>query len=204
MTNDFDIASALQDLEKLSQVEYHASIVSVVDDPDRLRRLAGIMIKRSFATPKPIETQHTLTQASQYWSWDMSKLASPDDPASPEYQLLLDLRDHFSYGEGLAGLESLTGHAESERGLFKIVAGWLHDKIRGQETQSLRQYYGVEESKRSTALLDLADMLANFALTPLYVALFASGGFAIPILLLAAKHGYAAVFDSANVGDAEG
>jgi hypothetical protein len=131
-----------------------------------------------------------------------NELARPDDPASPEYELLLALRDHYQYSSGVLGLEQLASHADSERGLFKIVAGWLDDKLRGKDARSLREYYGAAESKKAEALLDLADLLTNFALTPVYVALFAGGGFVVPLVLLAAKHGYKAVFESDEVGDA--
>jgi hypothetical protein len=199
--NDYDIVGALQELEDLAQAEYDTSIIKVVDDPDRLRRLTGIMIKRPFATATEIGTHETRTNANRYWTWEKSKLAHPDDPSSPEYELLLALRDHYHYGADLAGLEQMAGHADSERGLFKIVAGWLHDKLRGKETASLREYYCAAESRKAEALLDLADMVANFALTPVYVALFAGGGFVVPLVLLAAKHGYKAVFESREVGD---
>ena len=43
----------------------------------------------------------------------------------------------------------MAGHADSKHGLFKIVAGWLHDKLHGKETESLRDYYGAaEDGKR--------------------------------------------------------
>lgn len=198
---DYDIIGALAELDALSQAEYGMSVVDVVDHPDRLRRLTGIMIKKPFGCPRQIGDHGTVTGARRYWVWNTERLAAPSDPLSPEYRMLDQLREHGGLGRGPVGFEALVGQAETERGLFKITAAWLHGKLQGKEPKSLREYYGAEESKKTTAVLDLADMLANFALTPVYVALFPAGGFVVPILLLAAKHGYAAMFDSDNLPD---
>jgi hypothetical protein len=199
---EIDIMGALRRLDDLSQAEYGESIVDVVEDPDRLRRLTGIMIKKPFGTPHAIGSHGTATGARRYWKWDTRKLANPD-PASPEFQMLDELRAHVGLRPGPEGFEQLADHAENERGLFKITAAWLHDKLGGRKPKTLREYYGAEESKKASVLLDLADMLANFGLTPVYIALLPAGGFVVPILLLAAKHGYAAVFDSDAVRDRE-
>ena len=196
-----DILGALRELDELSQAEYGMALVDVVEDPDRLRRLTGIMIKKPFGTPHPIAGHGTATGARRYWEWDSAKLAHPDDASAPEYQMLQELRAHVGLRPGPRGLKDLADQADSERGLFKITAGWLLDRLRGQKPKSLRQYYGAEESKKAAALLDLADMVTNFALTPVYMALLPAGGFVVPILLLAAKHGYAAVFNSEMVPD---
>jgi hypothetical protein len=198
-----DIDAALRELDELSLAEYGVPLVEVVEEPDRLRRLTGIMIKKPFGTPHPIAGHGTMTGARRYWDWDSSKLAHPDDPSSPEYLMLDELRAFVGFPPGRQGLKDLAGHAENERGLFKVTAAWLQDKLRGQKSKSLREYYGAAESKKASALLDLADMLANFALTPVYAALLPAGGFVVPILLLAAKHGYAAVFESDTVPDSE-
>lgn len=40
---DYDIIGGLRELDALSQAEYGVSVVDVLDDPERLRRLTGIM-----------------------------------------------------------------------------------------------------------------------------------------------------------------
>ena len=88
------------------------------------------------------------------------------------------------------GFEVLTYQVDTERGLFKVTALWLQDRLRGQETRSLREYYGAAESARFEALLDAADSLAVLALTPVYAAVFPAGALAVPFVLIAAKFGY--------------
>jgi hypothetical protein len=48
---DYDVIGGLREFDALSQVEYGVSVVDVLDDPERLRRLTGIMIKKPFGTP---------------------------------------------------------------------------------------------------------------------------------------------------------
>jgi hypothetical protein len=200
---DLDIIGKLNQLDELSQAEYGMSAVEVAEDPDRLRRLTGIMIKQPFGKAHPIGNHRTATGARRYWEWDTNLLVTPDEPGSPEYRMLDELRAQAGFTPTPDGFIEFTRQTETERGLFKIAALWLHDKLRGHNPKSLRRYYGAEESKKAAALLDLADMLANFALTPVYMALLPAGGFIVPILLLAAKHGYASVFDSKGTPDGE-
>lgn len=198
---DEAIIRALEKLDALAQAEYGTTAVDVVEDPARLRRLTGIMLKEPFATAHPIGSGPTMTGARRYWKWDIDRLTKPADPSSPEYEMLDELRKHFDLGRGDDGLRTLVEQAEHERGLFKILAQWLNDKLRGRESKSVREYYLAKESTKADALLDLADYLANFALTPVYVALLPAGGFVVPLLLLVAKHGYKAMSEQPDEAD---
>lgn len=196
-----DIEAGLKELDRLAMIEYGESIVVVADDPDRLRRLAGIMIKEPFGRASATEHRPTRTGARQYWDWDADKLAKADH-SLPEYQMLELLRDFDQLPPDEYGITVLTARTMNERGLFKVVAEWLRAK-HNRDDKSLRELYEATESPRAEKALDFADLLANFALAPVYAILFPAGAFVIPILLLAAKHGYKEVFKNDEERDSD-
>ena len=194
-----EILLSLEKLEELSKEEYAAPFLEVMNDPTRVRRLGGVMIKQPFAYCSG-KNPKSATGALRSWTWDDTLIRSPDKEL-PEFQLLDSLRDWRGLGPAPRGFEVLIDQADNERGLFKVTALWLQDRLRGRETRSLREYYGAAESRKFATLLDLADFLANFALTPVYAAVLPAGAFVIPIVLIAAKFGYGQLFESGDEPD---
>ncbi len=149
-----------------------------------------------------MDPTNSFTGAHRAWDWDYDKLRAEPEAAGPEYQVIEAAAIQQYGGPSGEARDSLARDAQHERGLFKIVSSWIRHRLGdGDSAPSLRELYGAEESKREAALLDLADMLANFALTPVYVAALPAGGYLIPVLLLAAKHGYSAVFETSEGPD---
>lgn len=189
----------LGQLDTLSQQEYEAPFLDVMDDPVKVRRLTGVMVKAPFASaaePSP----NSKTGARRTWVWGDGLLHSPDRRL-PEFQLLDELREWRGLGPSPGGFAVLTDQLDTEGGIFKVTALWLQDRLRGRDTRSLREYYGAAESNRFKTLFNLADYLANFALTPVYAAILPAGGFVVPIVLIAAKYGYRELFDSDDEPD---
>ena len=148
LTRD-EIYRSLRELNRLCRAEYDAPLLEVMDNPAKLRRLGGLTIKRPFATPMPASPK-SATGARRSWAWNDDLFDSPNRDL-PEFQLLDSLRAWRGLGPAPRGFEVLAAQVETERGLFKVAASWLQDRLRGRETKSLREYYGAAESARVAA-----------------------------------------------------
>ncbi|MEM9565724.1 MAG: hypothetical protein AAGA93_24100 [Actinomycetota bacterium] len=192
----------IDELDRLVMEEYDVGLLDVLDQPERLRRHAGVQLKAPLGAPTPIDPERSGTGAARAWEWDYDKVRDePADPG-PEYLVIAEAATLQYGGPSAQARIDLALDAEHERGLFKIVTSWIRHRLGDRDGDpTLRELYGAEESKREAALLDLADLLANFALTPIYVAALPAGGYLVPILLLAAKHGYGALFEDGGGPD---
>ncbi len=196
------LAGWIEELDRLVHEEYDVGLLDVIDQPQRLRRLAGVQLKAPLGVPTPIEPGRSATGANRAWEWDYDKVRGWPADADPAYVVIEEAATLQYGGPSADAREYLARDAEHERGLFKIVTSWIRHRLGDRdEAPTLRELYGAEESKREAALLDLADLLANFALTPIYVAALPAGGYLVPILLLAAKHGYGALFEEGGGPD---
>src|SRR5262245_59141332 len=54
---------------------------------------------------------------------------------------------------------------QHERGLFKAVALYVDDKMKGNPTKTLKDYLEAKESRRFEAGLDLATLVFDFTVT---------------------------------------
>jgi hypothetical protein len=180
-----EIRAALFELNELCKAEYGIELEQLLIDKtpsktgpvkllaeERMQRLTGIVLKQRFATPRPLEG-FSLTEARQRWPW---KDGSPEESAvgaQRELELLNELRKPGDWNEqkllsGTSDNKSITWDqfkhdVEHERGLFKVVALYVNDKLRGREGKTLREYFDAEESRRFEAGLDLAVLLTDLA-----------------------------------------
>lgn len=195
MPTQEDIKNTLADLSSLSEIEYGISLQALREDPNRdmaarrLERLTGILLKRHFAHSEDISTggQYSETNASRYWVWDPEKLTQSNSGTKSELALLNKIRgpgpwnERWDYANKLidpdAGnqevisWEDFISDVDTERGLFKVIALYVKDKLKGNEIQTIAKYYNAKESETLSRGLDLTTILADAAVFgPLYAA----------------------------------
>lgn len=207
------IETLLKDLDQLCQEEYSKpgqdyGLLQLLADKDhdlaleRLQRLTGVMLKRRFAMPHPVEGATSATRANRQWHWDRDRLESSAPAETPELGILDELRRDLPRSARRAPTwEGLAFEAEHERGLYKLLVLWIADKWQGKETESIRNYIDAKESPRFESILDVADTVSQAAITGGLAALGISGDVAVPLVLIAAQYGYRKIFDKAERGD---
>jgi len=155
-----EIRAALSELDTLCKDEYGIKLEQLLIDKTRMaemrmQRLTGIVLKQKFATrsgPAP----HSATKARRSWPW---KDGSPEKSAAGarrELKILNQLRMPGPWNtiKPLSGTsddktpitwEQFKGDVEHERGLFKVVALYVADKVKGREGKTLREYFDAKE-----------------------------------------------------------
>ena len=206
------VRDALAELDELSRSEYGLDLRVLLRDKGalsakRLQRLTGIALKRPFAQRVEAK-QPGETQARYAWPWTEK---DPDAGAAPEAFALLDQirrpgpwRETSPYPpsddpQAPIGWNQLKNDAENERGLFKIVALYAADKVKGRERKTLREYYRAEESHNLESALDLAVVVTDFAITGPIAAAVGVHMVAVGLALIAVQFGYQFLTDP-NLG----
>jgi len=203
------IRSALAQLDVLSRAEYGMGLEELLLDTDpkaamRMQRLTGIVLKQKFATAGPAPG-YSATGAKRSWPWSPG---SPETAAAGtrELELLNELRMPGPWNER----KPLSGTAEDhvpitwaqfrddvehERGLFKVVALYVADKVKGRETKTLREYFDAKESRRFEAGLDLAMQVHDYAVMPLVLSALGVPAVAIGVVLVGVQFGFRKLTD---------
>jgi hypothetical protein len=207
-----EIKVALSELNELAQSEYGIPLKQLITDrtpvaSTRMQRLTGIVLKRKFATPIS-SPNYSTTGASRSWPW---KDGSPEESgadAQAELKLLEQLRMPGTWNERkpLSGTshdscpitwDQFKDDVEHERGLFKVVALYVADKIQGREGRTLREYFAAGESRRFEAGLDLAVLLSDAAVVGPLAALLGLPTLAVGVALVGVQFGYRTLTDPA-------
>ena len=214
-----EIETALAKLNRLSFGEYGVGLERLLhdDSPDaalRIQRLTGIALKRPFARPsKP--RGYTRTGARRSWPWKKTSPAASANKAPKQYKVLNQLRQPGPWNERkpLAGTsgdstpiswDTFKDDVDHERGLFKVLALYVEDKLKGRGRKTLKEYLDAKESPRFEAGLSLAANLAHLAvLTPLVRMLGLPADVAIGLALVGVQYGYRMLTDpnAGRVGD---
>ena len=208
------VDQALDDLDKLCQEEYGYGIADLIADPDaqraamRLQRLTGVLLKRKFATPLPIGNTQTETGSRRAWQWSIESFLDPGLVATPEFavldQLRLDLPRQLenNYATGYEPtFDDLADQAEHERGLFKVLALWVADKLEKREGHSIRDYFEAEESPRLEAALDASTAIFQAGIGPVLAPLLPIPGVVVSLILIGVRFGYRSITHAPEIGD---
>ena len=214
-----EVKTALAKLNRLSLGEYGVGLEQLLrdDSPDaalRIQRLTGIALKRPFArTSKP--QGYTRTGARRSWPWKKASPATSAKKAPRQYKVLNELRKPGPWNERkpLTGTaedkkpiswDELKDDANNERGLFKVLALYVDDKLKGRGRKTLKEYLEAKESPRFEAGLSLAANVANWGvLTPLVTLIGLPAEVAIGLALVGVQFGYRKLTDTKTerVGD---
>jgi hypothetical protein len=196
-----DIQASLSELNALSLEEYGLTLEQVLLDPSpmsamRVQRLTGILLKRPFAIESGAPA-FSETKARRSWPWAQE---SPDVRAAvapAEFAVLNELRQPGPWQERTppAGASEITwdqlkGDVEHERGLFKVLALYVNDKLRRQQGKSFKEYLEAKESKQFEAGLDLAQVVFDAAVMDPIAAAVGVPTVAVGVALVAIQYGY--------------
>lgn len=211
------LAQGLQNLERLSQAEYHKDLVSLLNGSDeglelkQLGRLAGITIKEPFARPRlsAVAFAHTQTHAFRTWDLVDDQGAFDSKRDSWQYQLLQTVAS-----DPRQSVYDVAAKAQGERGFFGLVAEHIcasskksDNPLRG-ELEGLLKKLGVKEIPftRDTIVSSVAVQVANLLIA--YVPLLANVSATllaavVTILLRWGLEAFCKWQGSANAGDVE-
>lgn len=175
--------AAFEEIDKLSRAEYGMTLQKLLELPmaaERLRRLAGIILKAPFAT-STAPNSYNPTDSLRSWHWKAELFEDPDLVSTEQYQLLKQLRDEKcsgSWGE----LQAIT----NEAGLMWVLGKWLKGRLSGVE-KSFKEYYyepntpEVNLALNAVNLLPVASVLAGVVGVPVL---------AVNLALIVTKFGY--------------
>ena len=99
--------------------------------------------------------------------------------------------------------EDLKDDADNERGLFKILALYVQDRIQGRGRKTLREYLEAKETRRFETGLNLATLVFDAAITAPVLALVGVPAVAVGITLVGIQYGYRRMTDTdvERIGD---
>ncbi len=197
------IRDALRVLDDLAQEEYGASLETLLLSGGelaslRLERLTGIALKRPFAIPR-VGANRSATNARRSWSWSDQSLDSCRRDSPDAFAVLEELRSPgpwnrsiIARGAGSAPVswDHFKRDVEHERGLFKVLALYVADRLSGTGSKSLRAYIEASESRRFEAGLDLAVLVSDAALMSPIAALIGVPEVAVGLALIGIQFGY--------------
>lgn len=199
------IKHVLTDLKHLAKEEYGVTVEELLadDDPRRLERLTGILVKRSFAISRRRKRNDPTSEtgAPTIWMWDIEKLKAGVPGAEDEYELLKKLCEpgpwHEESNEASGtSWEEFADDVNQERGLFKIAALYLKDRLdKSGETKTIAEYYRAEESQALKRGLDLATILVQGTIIGPIMAAVGVPGLAVGLALFVADYGASRLFD---------
>jgi len=199
------VSRAVADLDQLCRDEYGESygLEDLLDDMDtslaslRLQRLTGILIKRQFGQPVLL-AEASETGAKRAWQWNTERFGDPGARATSEFEMLDELRRSLWPD---ATFEQLAGHADHERGLYKILTLWISDTLNRRKSRSLAEYFNADESPRMEAALDWATTLTQAGLGPVLAPVIPVPGVVVSVLLIGARFGYRALTQAPEIPD---
>ena len=200
------IKQGLNDLEKLAHDEYGITFEEILADenPQRLERITGILIKRPFATSREREQNDPFSETGAHtiWTWDIEKLKVGVPEAEKEYELLNKLckpgpwHEEWNQTTGTTW-EAFADDVDQERGLFKVMALYLKDRLdKSGKTRTIAEYYKAEESETLKRGLDLATILAQASIVAPIISAVGIPGLAVSLALFVADYGADRLFDS--------
>lgn len=206
------VDEGIADLDRLSREEYGYGIDELLADPDtalatlRLQRLTGILLKCNFAKPVPIDGSPTETHAHRAWIWKLDKFSDPRLVRTPEFEVLDELRRDLprqrNYDSGSEPtFQELTDEAEHERGLFKVLALWLDDKLKKETGRTFKEYFEAQESPRFEAALNASTLVLLTAVGPILAPFLPVPGIVVSVILIGVQFGYRSITDAAERGD---
>ena len=209
--SETQIQAAITEVDQMSRSEYGIDLVSLLDDPDatmarlRLKRLTGILLKRAFAHPVALGNQRSQTKARRAWVWDIERFTDESRVKTPEFALLDELRQDVPRQRGTASLpptfKSLVDEADHERGLFKVFALWLGDRLARREGRSFKEYFGADEPPVVEAALDASTLAAIAAIGPLIAPFVPIPAVVVSFVLIGIKFGYRSITETDGRGD---
>ena len=211
------IQAAVDELDALSRDEYGCTLEALLLDTSRVsaprvQRLVGIVLKRPFAT-KSGPNPDSETKARRSWPW---KDGTPENQATlapKELAILNEIRRPGSWHEpwrlekvgedGTISWNDLKDDAENERGLFKVLALYVDDRLKQRDRRSFAEYLDTQESRRFEAGLDLTTLIFDTTVTAPLVSLLGIPTLAVGLTLVLVRYGYRVVTDPDHrVGDA--
>ena len=151
------VAAALAELDELSKGEYGLPLEQLLLDgtalaAQRMQRLTGIVLKRKFAR-KSAPGPYSATGAQHSWPWAGSP-ESAAKSAPKEFEILEELRKPGPWNEnkpkatpqepGPSTWDEFTDDVEHERGLFKVLALWVSDRINARKKKSCSRIPRIE------------------------------------------------------------
>ena len=202
------VTAALREFDELSRDEYGISLEELLLDQStlgaqRMQRLTGIVLKKKFATPVAAGS-YSATHARRAWPW----AGSPEKAASSaprEFAVLEELRKPGLWNErkpkatpkdgAPISWDDFMDDAEHERGLFKVLALDVSDKLRSRQRKSFRDYLESKESRKFEAGLDLAMLVFDAAVTGPVLAVLGLPTVAVGVALVGIQFGYRKVTD---------
>jgi hypothetical protein len=205
-----EIRAALSELNQLCKAEYEIELEEMLINTGplaamRMQRLTGIVLKQKFATCRQA-TEKGATGAHRAWPWKEGSLERSAANAQRELALLNELRMPGPWNERkpLSGTSDdkvpitwneFKDDVEHERGLFKVVALYVADKMKGREGKTIREYFDAKESRRFEAGLDLAVLLSDLAVMGPIGSLLGVPTVAVGVTLVAMQYGYRRLTD---------
>jgi hypothetical protein len=208
-----EIRTALSELNKLCQAEYEIDLEELLIDKSelaamRMQRLTGIVLKQKFAKCGPA-AKKSITGARRAWPWKEGSPEKSTARAQKELTLLNELREPGPWNERKprSGTnddkvpitwDEFKDYVEHERGLFKVVALYVVDKVEGRKGKTLRKYFDAKESPRFEAGLDLATLLTEFAVLAPIASLLGVPTVAVGVTLVGLQYGYRRLKDPAK------
>ena len=207
-----ELNAALMVLNQISEDEYGPGLEDLLLDPSpnsalRIQRITGIALKKSFANKSETAPRYSMTGARRSWPWADGTPEQHAEDAPNEFAILNQLRMPGPWNERkpLTGTaDDLTpitwkefeDDADNERGLFKILALYVDDKLKRRDRKSFREYLEAEESRRFEAGLDLAVLLFDAAVTAPVLTLLGVPSVAVGVVLVGIQYGYRRATDT--------
>ncbi|MGF1733620.1 hypothetical protein [Photobacterium kasasachensis] len=150
------VEAAFQEIGKLAEEEYGLTLEALLKSDmaeERLRRLAGIILKTPFAKPM-MPSSYNPTNARRSWHWDVDKFDDPRLVETGHYKLLKKLRDEVT-NKRWDELRDISTH---ETGLMWVLGKWLKGKLAGDE-RSFQEYYYEPTTPEVNLVLNAANLL---------------------------------------------
>jgi hypothetical protein len=202
------VSQALIELNELCVGEYGMPLRQLLldDSPlaaQRMQRLTGIVLKRKFATMSP-RAASGFTGARRSWPW----VAKPEAVANGgrELAILDQLREPGPWNEHKpvadpkdsdpTSWKDFKDDVEHERGLFKVLALWVSDRVNARQGKSVRDYLETKETRRFEAGLDLATLVFDAAVTGPVATLLGLPTLAVGVALVGIQYGYRKLTDN--------
>jgi hypothetical protein len=207
--------AALTELDQLSREEYSLSLEELLSDSDRLlaaqrmARLSGIVLKRPCADRTPSLSSYT--GAKYAWKWkDVSTW-----PQGPERALLEKLRQPGPWNTiwdrersgtitRTAPWPWFTDEVDHERGLFKIVALYVKDRLAREQRKTLGEYYRMNEGPDLRRGLDIATAVFDSTILAPVLGVTGIPALAVAMSLIALEYGFERLTEPEDLGDEPG
>jgi hypothetical protein len=197
-----EIQAAVKEIDRLSCMEYGRGLLDLLANPqgfEQLERLTGVLLKRNFATSIDLEGRTGNAGARRAWKWQTDRFSDSKVQQTREFEILETLQEYHGY----QSLNELADDADHERGLFKILALWVSDKLKGEKGKSFREYFEAEETPNFEALLDVSTLTFQMAAGAALAAVVPVPAIAVSLGLIATQYGYRRITQAQERPDEE-